>query len=83
MLFYFLKSEQEFDLQYKYGLVSSIHKGRDGRVRTIEVEYQNHNENIKRKTVRGVRDVVIIYRVDELPSDDTCSYLSLFIDYCE
>ena len=40
--------------------------GCDGCVRTIEVEYQNHHENTKRRTVRGVRDVVVIHRVDEL-----------------
>ena len=57
--------KSEFDLTYQYGIV---YKGRDDRIRTIEVEYQNHNENIKRKTVRGVREVVVIHRVDELPS---------------
>ena len=71
----FLKSEQEFDLQYQYGKVNVLNKSRDGLVRTIEVEYQNHNEKIKRKTIRGVRDVVIIHRVDELSSHDTFYYL--------
>ena len=50
-------------------------KGTDGKVRTIEVEYQNHNEGVKRTTVRGVRDVVIIYRVDELSSEDNLYFL--------
>ena len=63
----FLKSDKEFDLQYQYGIVRSVNKGRDGKVRSIEVEYQNHNEQIKRKTTRGVRDVIIIHKVDELP----------------
>ena len=53
----FLKSEQEFDLQYQYGIVKSVNKGKDRRVRTVE--YQNHNEKIKRTTTRGVRDVVL------------------------
>jgi hypothetical protein len=64
----FLKSEQEFDQQYQYGIVKSVNKGRDGRVRSIEVEYQNHNEKIKRITIRGVRDIVVIHKADELPS---------------
>ena len=34
---------------YQYGIVQSINKSSDGRVRTIEVEYQNHTEKIKRK----------------------------------
>ena len=63
----FLKSEQEFDLQYQYGIVTSVNKGRDGHVRSIEIEYQNSNEKIKRSTTRGVRDVVVIHKVDELP----------------
>ena len=67
----FLKSEQEFDQQYQYGIVKSVNKGRDGRVRSIEVEYQNHNEKIKRITIRGVRDIVVIHKADELPSYET------------
>ena len=52
----FLKSEQEFDLQYQYGLVKSVFKGQDGKVRKVEVEYKNHQEKAKRRTIRGVRD---------------------------
>ena len=78
----FLKSEQEFDLQYQYGIVKSVNKGKDGRVRTIEVEYQNHNEKIKRTTTRGVRDVVLIHRVDELSSQHTFYYLLKFMTNC-
>ena len=31
----------------------------------VEVEYQNHNEGVKRYTTRGVRDLVVIQPVDE------------------
>ena len=62
---FFLKSEQEFDLNYQYGIARSINKSSDGQVRTIEVEYQNHNEKIKRKTVRRVRGVVVIHRLGD------------------
>ena len=32
-----------------------------------EVEYVNHNENgVRRKTKRGVRDLVLIHSVDDL-----------------
>ena len=62
----FLKSEKEFDLQYQYGIVSKIHPGKDGKNRKVEVEYQNSNEGVKRKTHRGSRDLVIVYPVDEL-----------------
>ena len=62
----FLKSEREYDLQYQYGIVSSIKRGKDGHVRKVDVKYQNHNEAIKRVTQRGVRDLVIVHSIDEL-----------------
>ena len=62
----FLKSEQEFDLQYQYGIVKATIDGKDGKVRKIEVEYQNHQENVKRTTIRGVRDVIVIHTVEEM-----------------
>ena len=62
----FLKSEQQFDIQYQYGIVSSVFEGRDGHVRDVEIEYRNHNEDIRRKTRRGVRDIVMIHPIDEL-----------------
>ena len=64
----FLRSEQEFDQRYQYGIIRTVNEGRDGRPRSIEIEYQNHNEKTKRHTTRGVRDVVVIHKVDELPS---------------
>ena len=63
----FLKSEQEFDLQYQYGMVSDVLVSDDTEVRQVEVEYVNHNENgVRRKTKRGVRDLVLIHSVDDL-----------------
>ena len=62
----FLKSEKEFDKQYQYGIVTGVQVNRDGKIREIQVEYQNHNENIKRCTIRGVREIVVIHPVDEL-----------------
>ena len=62
----FLKSEKEFDLQYQYGILSKVHTGKDGKNRKVEVEYQNSNEGLKRKTHRGSRDLVIVHPVDEL-----------------
>ena len=61
-----LKSEREYDLQYQYRVVSSIHLGKDGYVREVDVGYQNHYETVKRVTQRGVRDLVILHSIDEL-----------------
>ena len=62
----FLKSEREFDEQYQYGIVCAVHEGKDGHIRRVDVEYRNANENTKRITQRGVRDLVIVFPVDEL-----------------
>jgi hypothetical protein len=62
----FLKSDKPFEKQYQYGLVKNVIIGRDGKIREIEVEYQNHNEAVKRCTIRGVREVVVIHPVDEI-----------------
>ena len=62
----FLKSEQEFDRQYQYGIITKTVISRDGVVRVVEIEYQNHGENVTRTTIRGVRDLVIIHTIDEI-----------------
>ncbi len=62
----FLKSEKEFDKQYQYGIIVDLKISRDGKIRQVEVEYQNFNENVKRKTARGTRDIVVIHPIDEL-----------------
>ena len=62
----FLKSEKEFDKQYQYGIISDLKISRDGKIRQVEVEYQNFAENVKRKTNRGTRELVVIHPIDEI-----------------
>ncbi len=62
----FTKSEKEFENVYQFGMVVSVHPSKDGLIRSVDIEYQNHNENIKRQTKRGVREVVVIHPVGEL-----------------
>ena len=62
----FVKSEQEFDRQYQYGIVVTAILSRDGLIRVVEIEYQNNAEDFKRRTKRGVRDVVVIHPIDEI-----------------
>ena len=62
----FLKSEKEFDLQYQYGIVVTTCEGKDGLIRSVDVEYQNPGESVKRRTRRGVRELVVIHAVDEI-----------------
>ena len=62
----FLKSEKEFDKQYQYGVISDLKVSRDGKIRQVEVEYQNFFESVKRRTTRGTRELVVIHPIDEL-----------------
>ena len=62
----FLKSDKEFERLYQYGIVMAVVTGRDGVVRVVDVEYQNHHEQVKRRTRRGVRDLIVIHPVGEL-----------------
>ena len=62
----FLKSDKEFGKQYQYGIITKTKISRDGKIREIEIEYHNHNENKKRCTIRGVRGVVVFHHIDEI-----------------
>ena len=62
----FSKSEKEFENLYQYGVVTSVSFSKDGRIRKVEVEYTNPSEHVKRKTIRGCRDLIVIHPVEEL-----------------
>ena len=62
----FSKSDKDFESVYQYGMVKSLHVSKDGLVRAVDVEYQNSNETSKRKTKRGVRELIVIHPYDEL-----------------
>ena len=53
-------------IYYQYGLIKSVNRGRDEKIRNVVVEYQNPNENVKRYTTRSVRTLVLILGVDEI-----------------
>ena len=63
----FLKTDHEYSKQYQYGIVDSVEKGRDDRIRTVSVRYRNSNEKQDRKTRRAVRELVVVHHVDEIP----------------
>ena len=62
----FLKSDKEFERLYQYGIICDMKKSRDGKIRELEIEYQNFSENVKRRTTRGTREIVVIHPLDEL-----------------
>ena len=43
----FSKSEKEFEDLYQYGIVKLVQHSKDGRIRKVEVEYQNYSEDFK------------------------------------
>ena len=62
----FSKSEKEFEHLYQYGIVTALNTSNDGLIRSVEVTYQNHTENVKRVTTRGVRELIVIHPVEQL-----------------
>ena len=47
-------------------MVESIHQGQDGKVRSVNVKYRNHNEQVDRFTKKSARQLVVIHAVDEM-----------------
>ena len=66
----FLKSDKVFETLYQYGMVKNVYQSRDGFVHKAEIKYQNHQEKVKRTTVRGVRELVVIHRFEESSIDE-------------
>ena len=62
----FSKSDKDFENVYQDWLVKKTHASKDGLIRSVDVEYQNSNENTKRLTNRGARELIVIHPFDEL-----------------
>ena len=62
----FSKSDKEFENNYQYGIIKATNVSKDGLIRSVDVEYQNPNENTKRVTKRGARELVVIHPYEEL-----------------
>ena len=61
----FTKVESKLSKTYTYGIISNVETGDDGKVRCVNVKYQNENEKVHRETRRSVRNLVLIHSVDE------------------
>ena len=62
----FNKAEGSIAGAYKFGIVETVHRSSDGHIRSVTIRYRNSSEASNRTTVRAVRSLVIIHRVDEL-----------------
>ena len=47
-------------------MICDMKRSRDGKIRELEIEYQNYSENVKRRTTRGTREIVVIHPLGEL-----------------
>ena len=64
----FNKSEASLVGEYHYGIVEEVRVGSDNQIRTVVVKYKNFNEKVFQRTVRAVRTLIVIHRVDEIDS---------------
>ncbi len=62
----FKSKEKEIETTYKYGKTKELVPSKDGKVRTVIVEYQNSEEKVKRTTKRGTRELILIQHIDEV-----------------
>ena len=62
----FLKNESEISSTYQYGIIDSVVRSKDNVIRTVNVRYRNHSENVDRITKRAVRTLVLIHHVDDI-----------------
>ena len=62
---FFLKNEGSLNNTYQYGMIKDVEFSKDDKIRRVTVKYWNSNENTNPETRRAVRNIVIIYPVDE------------------
>ncbi|XP_066928171.1 uncharacterized protein [Clytia hemisphaerica] len=62
----FLKHESNINNTYQYGMIDSVHKGKDDVIRQATVKYKNHQEQAFRLTKRAIRSLVLIRSFDEI-----------------
>ena len=62
----FTKNEGSVVNTYQYGMVHETELSRDGLIQKVIIKYKNSSENIDHFTTRAVRDLVLIYPVEEI-----------------
>ena len=62
---YFQKVENDFSSSWTVGQIESFVRGKDGKIRRVEVRYNNHNESKDRTTERSVRNLVRLFHIED------------------
>ena len=76
---YFQKVENDISSVWTVGQIDSFVRGKDGKIRRVEVRYNNHSESIPRKSERSVRSLVRLFHIeDEYWVDDINQAEKLF-----
>ena len=76
----FLKNENGLAGDYQYGMIDAVHKSMDGKIRSVDVRYRNHNENTNRITRRASRQLIVIHQIDDV---DIMVELGEIATYCD
>jgi hypothetical protein len=62
----FRRTEGSFSGEYKYGRIDEVHRGSNDRIRSVVIRYKNSTEETVRKTVRAVRSLIVVHKIDEI-----------------
>jgi hypothetical protein len=61
----FTKNDSTISSTYQLGIVREVFPGTDGKIRKVKVGYQNSTESSSRETIRAVRELIVIHKIDE------------------
>ena len=76
----FLKNENGLSSDYQYGMINKVNVSIDGKIRSVDVKYRNHNESTDRITHRASRQLIVIHQIDEI---DIMAELGEVATYCD
>ena len=76
----FLKQDGKVTGKYQYGMIKSVIRGSDNRIRRAVVKYRNATENTDRETDRAVRQLVIIHPIEELSILQELGEMAICVD---
>ena len=63
---YFQKEENLLSSKWSVGQVADVVLSKDGKVRRVQVEYQNSSEKFKRTTDRAARSLIKLFHIDDV-----------------
>ena len=62
---YFQKTENDISSVWTVGQIESFVRGKDGKIRRVQVRYNNHKEDFTRTTERSVRSLVRLFHIED------------------